>query len=100
VRAITGLAVLVTVSWLVLRRKYLGRSVTALRSNPENVQAIKRWQTGQVLSFVLSEAVALYGVNLRYLGLSFREVIPFYAAGLALMLWSWPRAVEAGHVAC
>jgi hypothetical protein len=99
VQVITGLSVLVTVSWLVLRRKYLGRSVTLLRSNPENIEAIKRWRTGHILSFTLSEAVALYGVNLRYLGSSFREVIPFYAAGFVLMLWSWPRTVEASRVA-
>ena len=50
-----------------------------------------RWQTGYILGFAQSEAIALFGLSLRYMGFTLREVSPFYVVGFVLMLLSWPR---------
>jgi hypothetical protein len=42
-------------------------------------------------TFALSEAVVIYGVVLRFVGFRFSQVVPFFLAGLILMLFFGPR---------
>jgi len=85
------MAVLCVVGWGVVRRKYIGKAKLQLSQDPKHSQALRRWQAGYVISFMMSEAVALYGVNLRYRGVALREVAPFYVAGFILMVFSAPK---------
>ncbi len=89
--SITVVAILCAVGWAVLRRKYVGAGRRQLARDPKDTLALRRWQTGRTISFMMSEAVALYGLNLRYAGFTLSEVLPFYAAGLILMIFSAPR---------
>jgi hypothetical protein len=57
--SITVLAILCVAGWAVLRRKYVGEGKRQLSRDPNDGRALKRWQTGQNISFVASEAIAL-----------------------------------------
>ncbi len=92
--AITLLAVLCAIGRFVLRGKYVREGSLMLAQDQADARALKRWQTGHIIGYALSEAVALYGFNLRYAGFTLREVAPFYLAGLVLMFFSRPRLPE------
>lgn len=91
--AITVVAILCTVSWVSIRLRFIRRAGLQLLQNPVHDPALKRLRVGYIISFMLSEAVALYGINLRFRGFTLTEVAPFYIAGLLLMIFSAPRAL-------
>ena len=64
---------------------------SSLAGNPESATTLYRWRTGYMATYALSEAIVLYGVVLRFLGLSFSQVVPFFLAGFILMLFFGPR---------
>ena len=76
---------------LLVRRIILKPAESTLAGDPENLAALNRWRIGYIATFALSEAVALYGFVLRFVGVGFRQVIPFFLAGLILMLFFGPR---------
>lgn len=76
---------------LLVRRIIVKPAETTLAGDSENVVALNRWRIGYVATFALSEAVALYGVLLRFAGLEFQQVVPFLLAGFILMLFFGPR---------
>ena len=76
---------------LVVRRVMVKPAESSLAENPENAATLYRWRTGYMATYALSEAVVLYGVVLRFLGLSFSQVVPFFLAGFILMLFFGPR---------
>jgi hypothetical protein len=76
---------------LLVRRMKLKPAESTLAGNSENAVALNRWRTGYIATFALSEAVVLYGVVLRFVGLGFRQVVPFFVAGFILMLFFGPR---------
>ena len=76
---------------LVVRRVLVKPAESTLAANPENAAALHRWRTGYIATYALSEAVVLYGVVLRFMGLSFSQVIPFFVAGFVLTLFFAPR---------
>jgi hypothetical protein len=91
-KAIAAVAIGLVFSCLVLRRKYVVQPAKRLVLEPTDAAALKRWQAGHILHYSMSEAVALYGLVLRYQGFSLSQVLPFYLVGLALMLYGRPRA--------
>ena len=68
--------------------------ITPLLADPaaEPARSLVALRTYHILSFALSEAVALYGFVLRVLGASRAEVSPFFVAALFLFLLCFPRA--------
>ena len=50
--------------------------------------------TTYVTCWALSEAVALFGLVLGFLGRSFDEAGPFFIVAAALLLWQRPRAAH------
>jgi hypothetical protein len=91
-RAIAVVAIGLVVSCLILRRKYVVRPAQQLLQEPTDAAALKRWQTGHILHYSMSEAIALYGLVLRFQGFTLSEVLPFYVVGFVLMLFGRPRA--------
>jgi hypothetical protein len=96
---ITAVATLAVIARVMLRRRYVGEAVRLLAQDPTNAQALRRWQASHIIGYALSESVALFGINLRYLGFTFREVVPFYIAGFVLMLFSAPKAIPKNGLA-
>ena len=71
---------------VVFRRMTAGQAEEVLRRDPDDAVAIARWRTGQLVSYVLAESVALFGFALRYLGVSFGRALLFYGAAIILMV--------------
>jgi len=79
----------------VVRRIMLKSAESMLAENRENPAALYRWRASYMATYALSEAVVLYGVVLRFLGLEFSQVAPFFVAGFILMLFFGARSSNA-----
>ena len=82
--------VLIVVASLV-RLKMVQPATEILSSRSDDAAALKRWQTGSILSYVMFESVVLYGFVFRMMGASLYQAAPFYLAGVLLMILWWPR---------
>jgi hypothetical protein len=72
-------------------RLFVLRSEATLATQPEDTAALNRWRSGYIITYALSEAVALFGLMLRILGFTLSEVAPFYVVGFVLILFFSPR---------
>jgi F0F1-type ATP synthase membrane subunit c/vacuolar-type H+-ATPase subunit K len=87
----TTLAVAIVGMILVVRRTLVLRAAASLASNPEDSLSLGQWQTGYVATYVLCEALALFGLVLRFMGSTFQQSVLFYAGGFVLMFFFGPR---------
>lgn len=76
---------------MVFRRRMVEQVEEVLARDAANSEALQRWRGGNVLTFVSCEAVALYGIVLRFLGAPLREAGAFYVVAAALLLIWAPR---------
>jgi len=76
---------------LVVRRTLVAHSAGILRDRPNDGTTLGRWRAGYVMTYALSEAVALFGLVLRIIGFSLSQIAPFYVAGFILLLFYGPR---------
>jgi hypothetical protein len=88
---IAVMAVVLIVVAVAVRQVMVKRHEAVLLARPDDKAGLRRWQSGYVLVYVLCEAVALYGVVLRFMGFSFAQVVPFFLAGFVLMLFLRPH---------
>ena len=79
---------------LIVRQRMIPSSEEILRTQPEDLGALLRWRTANLLTLVLAEAVVLYGFVLRFMGGTLLQAAPFYAAGVLLMVVFTPRRPE------
>jgi hypothetical protein len=84
-------AVWIVLGLLSFRRKLGKRSEDVLATNPDDPVAQKQWRTGYLVTYAFSEAIALYGVLLHFLGFKMTQVAPFLVAGAMLILIYSPR---------
>jgi hypothetical protein len=79
---------------VVLRSKLLPRSgmISSTESDPKIVLA--RWRSACIVTWAMCEAIALFGLVLRYMGFAITQVIWFFIAGFALMTFFTPRQPE------
>jgi FtsH-binding integral membrane protein len=89
--AVTLMAISLVVVLFVTRRILVLRMETVLATQPQDERALARWRTGCIVTYCLSEAVALYGLVLHFLGFTLSEVAPFYLGGFILLLFFGPR---------
>jgi hypothetical protein len=87
----TIMAVVMVIGILVLRRLWVLPAESVLAAHPEDRGTTVRWQTGYLVTYALSEAIAVYGVALHFLGFRFPQVILFCLAGFGLLLFFRPR---------
>lgn len=76
---------------LVVRRTLVLQSAAALATRPNDAATLNRWRTGYVMTYALSESVALFGLALRLMGFTLSQVWSFYVAGFILLLFFRPR---------
>jgi hypothetical protein len=76
---------------LVVRRTLVLRSAESLASHPEDALALGHWKNGYLATYVLSEALALFGLILRVMGCDFEQSLPFYIGGFALLFFFRPK---------
>jgi hypothetical protein len=84
--SITILAIAMIFTAQVLRSRMVAPAKQKLRVQTDDVDALKRWRMGSLLSLVLVESVALYGFALRVLGATRSQTWPFYLASIVIML--------------
>jgi hypothetical protein len=76
---------------LVVRRTLVLQSAAALATRPNDAATLNRWRAGYVMTYALSEAIAMFGLILRIIGFSLSQVASFYVAGFILLLFFGPR---------
>ena len=91
---LTFVAVIMVAVIMVVRRLFIKPALDALGTQDTDLAIVNRWRTGYIVSYALSEAVALYGLVLRFLGFTLSQVAPFYVAGIILLLLLSPRRSE------
>jgi hypothetical protein len=74
-----------------VRRLFVLRSEATLAAQTEDTAALNRWRSGYIITYALSEAVAVFGLVLRIQGCTLSQVAPFYLVGFVLMLLFGPR---------
>jgi len=67
------------------------QSEATLRTGATDVGTLNRWRSGYIVTYALSESLALFGLILRFMGFNLVQVAPFYLAGFILMLFFGPR---------
>jgi mannose/fructose/N-acetylgalactosamine-specific phosphotransferase system component IIC len=76
---------------LVVRRTLVLQSAATLAARPNDLATLSRWRAGYVMTYALSEAIAMFGLLLRLIGFSLSQVASFYIAGFILLLFFGPR---------
>jgi|SRR5438128_6334276 len=76
---------------LLIRRTLILQSEATLRTGATDVGTLNRWRSGYIVTYALSESLALFGLILRFMGFNLVQVVPFYLAGFILMLFFGPR---------
>lgn len=87
----TVLAVALVVVVFAFRHTMVQRALTALALQPEDRLAISRWRTAYLVVYLLSEAIATYGVILHFMGFNLEQVSVFFVTGLLLILLYAPQ---------
>lgn len=76
---------------LVVRRTLVLQSAAALAARPNDLATLSRWRAGHIMTYALSEAIAIFGFVLRIMGFTLSQVAYFYIAGFILLLFFGPR---------
>jgi len=75
----------------LVRQKMVRAAEEELRLRPDELPLLGRWLAGNIVSFALCEAVAIYGLLLRILGGTLVQAAPFFAAGFLFLIFFTPR---------
>lgn len=87
---ITLMAVLDGALVLGIKKKMTDVAEEALRTNLEDVKMLEKLRTGYLIQFAFAESVALFGLVLRFLGMSLLGASLFFIAAILLLLYSRP----------
>ena len=87
----TSMGVAIVGVIFVVRRTLVLRSAETLAANPDDELTLNHWKTGYVATYALCEALAVFGIVLRFMGFTLQQSLPFYAGGLVLLFFFSPR---------
>lgn len=90
-RVMLLLVVVLVGTLFAFRRMMVKPAELALANQPDDPSAIARWRMGYLITYVLSEAIATYGVMLHFMGFTLVQVAPFFVAGFVLIVFYSPR---------
>jgi cytochrome b561 len=76
----------------VVRRTLVLRAAESLAARPDDRLSLSHWRTGYLATYALCEALALFGLVLRFLGGNLQQSLPFYIGGFTLLFFFRPRA--------
>lgn len=88
---LTFVATTIVALIFIMRRVLATGPQSPLAGQSVDASVLNRWRTGHIMTYALSEAIALFGLVLRMLGFSLSQVAPFYVAGFVLLLFFSPR---------
>jgi hypothetical protein len=75
----------------LLRSQLVTPPAEALRVNPDDAAALQKWRSGNLISFVLAETLALLGLVLKFLGFGWNIAGVFFAVSIALLMLFTPK---------
>lgn len=87
----TTAAVAIVGAIFVVRRTLVLRSEESLRSCPDDLLSLNHWKSGYIATYILCEALALFGLVLRLTGCSFLQSLTYYIGGFVLLFFFGPR---------
>ncbi|HTT18125.1 MAG TPA: hypothetical protein VMG82_04225 [Candidatus Sulfotelmatobacter sp.] len=88
------LAVGIVGTIFVVRRTLVLRAASTLATQPEDDISLSQWKTGYIATYALCEALALFGLVLRFLGSDLQQSLLFYIGGFVLLFFFRPRQPE------
>ena len=88
---LTTIGVAIVGMIFVVRRTLVFRSAERLASDPDDSLSLDHWKTGYLATYALCEALALFGLVMRFMGADFQQSMQFYLGGLILLAFFGPR---------
>jgi len=88
------LAVGIVGTIFVIRRTLVLRAASTLASQPEDSLSLSQWKTGYITTYALCEALALFGLVLRFRGSELQQSLLFYVGGFVLLFFFRPHQPE------
>jgi F0F1-type ATP synthase membrane subunit c/vacuolar-type H+-ATPase subunit K len=85
------LAVGVVGTIFVVRRTLVLRAAASLAEHPDDSLSLSQWRTGYFATYALCDALALFGLVLRFRGCALQQSVLFYIGGFALLFFFRPR---------
>jgi len=82
----------------VVRRTLVLRAASTLATQPEDSLSLSQWKAGYITTYALCEALALFGLVLRFRGSELQQSLLFYIGGFVLLFFFRPRQPEAQPV--
>lgn len=89
------LAVGIVGTIFVIRRTLVLRAASTLATQPEDNLSLSQWKTGYITTYALCEALALFGLVLRFRGSELQQSLLFYVGGFVLLFFFRPSQPEA-----
>jgi F0F1-type ATP synthase membrane subunit c/vacuolar-type H+-ATPase subunit K len=81
------LAVGIVGTIFVVRRTLVQRAAASLAEHPDDSLSLGHWSTGYFVTYALCEALALFGLVLRFLGSPMQQSVLFYLGAFALLFF-------------
>jgi len=78
----------------VVRRTLVLRAAGTLTSHPDDNISLNHWRTGYIATYALCEALALFGLVLRFRGAAMQQSLLFYIGGFVLLFFFRPAAPQ------
>jgi hypothetical protein len=75
----------------VVRRTLVLRAAENLAAHPDDSLTLNHWRSGYLATYALCEALALFGLVLRFTGFTFQHSLPYYIGGFVLLSFFGPR---------
>jgi cytochrome b561 len=88
------LAVGIVGTIFVVRRTLVLRAASTLANRPDDHLSLNQWKTGYITTYALCEALALFGLVLRFRGSELQQSLLFYVGGFVLLFFFRPRQPE------
>ena len=88
------LAVGIVGTIFVVRRTLVSRAAAELATHPDDTVSLNHWQTGYITTYALCEALAVFGLVLRFRGSEWQQSLLFYIGGFVLLFFFRPRQPE------
>ena len=85
------LAVGIVGTIFVVRRTLVQRAAISLAEHPDDSLSLNHWRTGYFATYALCEALALFGLVLRFLGSPMQQSVLFFVGGFVLLFFFRPR---------
>jgi len=75
----------------VVRRTLVLRAAQSLATHPDDALSFNQWRTGYIATYALCEALALFGLVLRFQGYNLQQSVLYYIGGFVLLFFFRPR---------